>query len=220
MIGLEPGQPDYRILVVEDQLENRTLMSRMLKPIGFSVREAADGKEGIAVWKEWQPHLIWMDIRMPIMDGLEATQHIKATAQGQNTVIIALTASAFEENREAVLKAGCDDFVRKPFRKEELFDAMAQHLGAQFIYVGGHSITSTSPATPLTSATLNSLPPTWIAEVHQAASMADDEEIKKLLAELESQHTEIAAALNELVRNFRFDEIMLLTANSAKEAHV
>lgn len=68
---------------------------------GFELREAVNGAEAIAVWRDWQPHLILMDLRMPILDGLEATRLIKADPQGQNTVVIALTASAFADQRQA-----------------------------------------------------------------------------------------------------------------------
>jgi CheY-like chemotaxis protein len=87
--GLKPGEPEYRILVVEDHKENRLLM----ESLGLVVKEAADGEAGVAQWEAWQPHLIWMDMRMPGMDGYEATRRIKATEQGQRTKVIALTAS-------------------------------------------------------------------------------------------------------------------------------
>ena len=74
-----------------------------------------------------------MDILMPVMDGYEATQQIKRTPNGYNTVIIALTASAFDEQREDILRAGCDDFVAKPFREEILLEKMAQHLRVRYI---------------------------------------------------------------------------------------
>ena len=80
-------------------------------------REAENGVEAIAIWEEWQPHLIWMDMRMPVMDGYEATRQIKSHLKGQATVIIALTASALEEEKTIILSSGCDDFVRKPFQQ-------------------------------------------------------------------------------------------------------
>jgi CheY-like chemotaxis protein len=125
VLGLAPdqraadGRP-YRLLVVEDKETNRRLLVKLLESVGFEVQEAANGQQALEVWARWQPHLIWMDMRMPLMDGHEATQQIKATPQGQATVIIALTATAFEEDREQVLLEGCDGFVRKPFRTDEI----------------------------------------------------------------------------------------------------
>ena len=120
VIGLEPNQSTYRILVVDDRWENRQIVLKLLEPIGFEVKEAINGSEAIKIWQHWQPHLIWMDMRMPVMNGYEATERIKSHFKGQATYIIALTASTFEEERAIVLSAGCDDFVRKPFREEVL----------------------------------------------------------------------------------------------------
>lgn len=134
VIGLAPNQTLYRILVVEDKLASRQLLVKLLESVGFAVREAENGREAIAEWEAWSPHLIWMDMRMPVMDGYEATKRIKATSKGQKTAILALTASAFEEEKAIILSAGCDDFVRKPFKEEILFDKMTEHLGVQYLY--------------------------------------------------------------------------------------
>ena len=127
IIALEPGQPCYRILIVDDKPVNRQLLVQLLSPLGFELQEASNGKEAVEIWQQWQPHLIWMDMRMPVMDGFAATRRIKATAVGQATAIIALTASVLEEERAVVLSAGCDDFLRKPFRDEQIFTALEQH---------------------------------------------------------------------------------------------
>ncbi|MCK4724538.1 MAG: response regulator, partial [Anaerolineales bacterium] len=133
VISLAPDQPDYRILVVDDKYVNRSLIVKLLSPLGFEVREAANGQEAIDVWESWDPHLIWMDMRMPVMDGYQATRQIKSTTKGQATVIIALTASALEEDRNIILSEGCDDYLRKPFRENVLFAALEKHLGVRFI---------------------------------------------------------------------------------------
>jgi signal transduction histidine kinase/ActR/RegA family two-component response regulator len=134
VIGLAPNQPCYRILTVDDRIEARQLIKRLLGPLGFEVRDATNGQEAIAVWEEWQPHLIFMDMRMPVMDGREATRRIKATEQGKKTIIIAFTASGFEDEREKILGFGCDDFLRKPFREDALFKLLHKHLAVNFIY--------------------------------------------------------------------------------------
>ena len=93
---LTPRQMNF--LVVDDQEVNRQLLVKLLTPIGFQVREAENGKAGLQVWQDWQPQLIFMDMRMPVMDGYEATRQIKATTRGQATIIIALTASGLPGN--------------------------------------------------------------------------------------------------------------------------
>ena len=137
ILGLAEGQPRHRLLIVEDQPENRLLLRRLLDPLGFELREAVNGQEAVALFEQWHPDLIWMDIRMPVMDGLEAVRRIRATKAGADTKIIALTAHALEEEREPIMAAGCDDLVRKPFREQELFDALARHLRLKFIYEEG-----------------------------------------------------------------------------------
>jgi CheY-like chemotaxis protein len=117
-----------RILVVDDRPEGRELLVRILQPQGFEVREAANGLEAIEVWTQWQPQLICMDMRMPVLDGREATRRIKASSQGRQTVIVAVTASSFEEQRDEILAAGCDELLRKPFQEEALLQMLARHL--------------------------------------------------------------------------------------------
>ena len=86
------------------------------------VRVAEDGAQGVEMFRIWQPHLIWMDLRLPLMSGLEAAREIRALDGGRQVRIVALTASAFAQQREEVLAAGLDDFLRKPYRREEIFD--------------------------------------------------------------------------------------------------
>jgi CheY-like chemotaxis protein len=125
-MGLEEGQAIRRLLIVEDQQENRLLLHKLLAPHGFDLREAVNGQEVVDLFTRWHPHLIFMDIRMLIMDGREATRKIRALPCGEAVKIVALTASAFKEQRKSILQAGCDDVVLKPFQAHELFDAMAE----------------------------------------------------------------------------------------------
>ncbi len=212
VIGLAPGQPDYRVLIVEDKTVNRRLLVKMLEPLGFAVREAANGQEALDVWQSWQPHLIWMDMRMPVLDGYEATQRIRSTIGGQAPVIIALTASAFEEQRAIVLSAGCDDFVRKPFRDTDLYDKMAQHLGVRFLYEEPAS-NQPEPAVSyeLGLGDLAGLPVSWLAEMNHAAARAQAKTMHLLLEFIRPDHPGLAETLARLIDNFEFDRIKALT---------
>jgi len=220
VVGIEPGQRaadggPYRLLIAEDKWTNRQLLIQLLAPLGFELREANNGAEAIEYWEAWEPHLIWMDMRMPVMDGHEATRHIKATTKGQATVIIALTASAFEEDRRVILSEGCDDFVRKPFREDDIFGMLEKHLGIRFIYEEiAHPSTVPAEAEPsdlLAPDALHHLPPTWRADLHQAAVETDATRILGLVAEIRPQEPTLADALTHMVNNFRFDIIMSLT---------
>ncbi|HEY9648440.1 MAG TPA: ATP-binding protein, partial [Chroococcidiopsis sp.] len=140
-IQLAPGQPTYRILVVDDHPLNRRLLVKLLFRAGLEVKVAADGQAAVQIWQSWSPHLIWMDLRMPIMDGYEATQQIRAAEQMRpsdapnapaRTVIIALTAQAFTDERDRTLAIGCDDYVTKPVQEAVLFAKMGEHLGLRY----------------------------------------------------------------------------------------
>ncbi|MBD2060468.1 PAS domain S-box protein [Oculatella sp. FACHB-28] len=215
VIGLEPGQPHYRLLIVEDKWENRQLLRKMLEPLGFEVQEAANGQEGIAQWERFEPHLIWMDLRMPILNGYEATQHIKSQLKGQATVIIALTASAFEEERVVALSAGCDDFVRKPFREAELFEKMAHYLGVRYIYELPAPAPKSDAAEPLSAERLMVMPAVWRDQLYQAATQVDAELILQLIRQIRPEHDTLALALTELIDHYRFDRIVALTQSQS-----
>jgi CheY-like chemotaxis protein len=134
VIALDPTQKTPRILIADDQEESRTFLVNLLELIGFDVRQAVNGQEAVEIFNEWHPDLIWMDIRMPVINGLEATWIIKNGELGQKTKIIALTASALEEERQQILAGKCDDYVRKPIQEQEIFDIMAKHLGLLYLY--------------------------------------------------------------------------------------
>ena len=208
-IGLEPGQPNYRLLIVEDSEESRNLLVRLLIQFGFDVRTASNGLEGIKIWREWQPHLIWMDMRMPVMDGHEATKSIKATVQGQATIIVALTASAFEEERTTVLSEGCDEFVRKPFRQEDILNVLAKHLGVLFIYEGpSNGSVSKCLGRPHLGFNFDGLDDHWISKLYQAAMEANSNKIKVLANQIKEQNLGLASELIELADNFDHDTIL------------
>ncbi|MDY7022372.1 MAG: response regulator, partial [Cyanobacteriota bacterium] len=217
IIGLASQQKSYRILIVEDKYTNRLLLMRLLQSIGFEVREAENGSEAITMWSNWQPDLIFMDIRMPVMNGYEATKSIKSSPNGSQTVIVALTASAFEEDRQMIISAGCDDFLRKPFQEEELLTSISRHLGVQYRYVDDldlpsnvSSNTTTNSDFVLNSEALKVMPPEWIKELYQTASQCSDLLTQELIEQIPPENAQLAKKLNELVENFRFDRIMEL----------
>jgi len=213
-IGLVPGQISYRILIVDDKFENRHLLGKLLKSVGFEVAEVENGQEAIAKWETWEPHLIWMDMRMPVMDGYEATKRIKATTKGQATVIIALTASVFEHERNIITSIGCDGYVAKPFREADIFDTMTTHLGVQFVYDDQQADETTplqakKPA--LTASTLASQAPEWRGALQVAALQGDAEGIYDLLKQLPDSEKAIKDGLSEMVKTYRFDLVVDLT---------
>jgi len=219
VIGLEPGQPKYRILIVEDVLENRQLMVKLLESVGFEVCAAENGLTAVDICKAWQPHLIWMDIQMPVMNGYEATKQIRAHTQSKVLAIIALTASAFEEDRQGILQVGCDDFVAKPFEENVLFDKMAQYLGVRYVYAENYQQNppkSKYKFQKLTLSDLAEMPANWIAKVYESAMMIDDEKLYQLFQEIPASKYQLADTLKDLVDNFHLETIVNLTEEILK----
>jgi len=224
VVGLEPGQPVYRILVVDDQSINRKLLLNIFQPLGFELREAANGQEALDIWQEWEPHLIWMDMRMPVMNGYEATRRMKATTRGQATVIIALTASALEEDRQMILSEGCDDYVRKPFHTEDLFDTLTKHLGIRFVYEEQPSNEPVRPAfgTDAKSSAdlavrLGKMSAAWRVELEHVTLLGDMEKIITLSRAAAPQDPALAEGLASLAEKFDHERILNLL-EKAREA--
>jgi PAS domain S-box-containing protein len=215
-IKLAPNQPSYRILIVEDTWEHRHLLTQLLQPLGFVVKEASNGEDGLELWRQWNPHLIFMDMQMPLLNGYQATRQIKASSQGQSTKIIALTASALEEDKTAIFATGCDDFQSKPFQAEEIFDKLTKHLGVVYIDEISKPNTSRSikPVT-LTTKDLVIMAPQWRKALYIAACECSDERILELLEQIPTEHSLLLSTLRKLANDFHFDKIMELTASSS-----
>ncbi len=224
-LRLAPGQPSYRILVVEDNPINRLLLVTLLNDLGVEIQEAENGQVAIATWKQWHPHLIFMDMHMPTMNGYEATRRIKqfqATPSESTSdlppvpPIIAITASAFSENREECLQVGCDDFVSKPFRREEILATLTKYLGAQYSYqeVIINATSSPSPHReldcPLDADALNFMPVDWVQQFYNAVAQGSDTLALELVNEIPAQRSELIVTLTHLLENYQFDRLIEL----------
>ena len=154
---------------------------------------------------------------MPVMDGYEATKRIKATTKGQATAIVAVTASSFEEQRAVILSTGCDDFIRKPFREADIFDALHKHLGVSFVYdeptVSPTSIQNETNA--ITPDAIAALPTALVANLHQATINGDKDLMLTLIDQIRSSNKPLANALAALVNNFRYKQLLNLTQSAA-----
>lgn len=222
---LAEDQPQFRILVADDDPQNGLLLTQLLSSVGFEVREAKNGQEAIEIWSQWKPDLIFMDMQMPVMDGYTATQKIKASPQGKETVIIALTAHAFEEERQHILSIGCDDFIRKPFKQQEIFTAMNQHLQVQYCYQDSllasnhlkNSISTQDSGLLLDENSLQVMPREWIERLSESAMQCSDLLILQLIEEIPEQHSKLTHTLMEIVDEFRYDKIFELTQQILKQ---
>lgn len=207
VMGLQPHQPQPRILVVEDNFDSRELLVTLLDTVGFAVQAAENGEEALALCQSWHPHLVWMDLRLPIVDGLTATRRIKQ--MDNPPAVIALTANAFDEDREQALQAGCDDFVPKPYRDAVIFDKMALHLEVQYQF--DDKVTQSANAPTLDVEQLAQMPLAWLSQLHHATSNLDQHTIELLLEEMDESGQNLKQALLGLVYEFRYDEILAIT---------
>ncbi len=203
--GLTPGQPRYRILIAEDQQDNQRLLVRLMTGLGFEAQAVDDGEACVRLFEAWHPDLIWMDWRMPVMDGVEATRRIRRLAGGERVKIIAVTASAFKEQQAQLSAAGMDDYVSKPFRLNEIYDALARQLGIEYSY-------RASPATGeprvLTPQRLRGLARHLRDELHGAVESLDRERIGAVIDRIAALDDETGRALEYLADEFDYPAIL------------
>ena len=219
VLSVAPGQPCYRVLIVEDKQANRQLLKKLLTLVGFEVRTCVNGEEAIAEWTRWHPNLIWMDLQMPVLDGYGAVRQIRELEQArgglQRVPVIALSASAFDETKANALSQGFDDFVTKPFREQEIFATLATYLGVEYEYEG--SFPSPDNAALLKpeeidSDTLRSLlvrqSSSWLAELQQASLMLNERAMEQLIQQLPGDDAQLAAVLSGWLETLQIDRII------------
>jgi PAS domain S-box-containing protein len=214
IVALAPNQPKYKILIADDKEFNRLLLVKLLTPLGFQLQEAANGREALAVWQELAPDLIFMDMRMPEMDGYEATEQIKSSTKGQSCVIIAVTASVLEEEKEAVLSAGCDDFIKKPIRDSDIWEALERHLGVEFIYekISSKKVVKIKETGEdiLTAEAFAVLPDSLLTSLKDALIICDVEEVKQEINAVANYDVVLADKLRGFADAFNYEKIISL----------
>jgi PAS domain S-box-containing protein len=211
VVGIAPGQPKYRVLIVDDNKENRDLLTQALGPVGFELRQAADGAEAIREFQAWQPNLILMDLRMPVMDGREATRRIKSMPKGKETAIIVLTASSFGDGRKDMAAIGVDGYIRKPFRESELFENLARCLNITYVYAeeaAGSLAQQPAETASLSAEALSHLPKSLVHDLRAAASGANLKSLLTLINQVQTHDAQAAAGLRELAARYDYEAIL------------
>lgn len=210
VVGLAAASPHLRLLIAEDQTENRLLLHKLLAPLGMQIREATNGQEVLEQFAQWQPDLIFMDIRMPLLDGLVATRRIRAMANGSQVRIVALTAHALEEERREILRAGCDDFIRKPYKEQDIFAVIGKHLGVQFRYSSITPSTDTAIVGTTTSGldALQLIARPLLGELYTAVELLDQELCLKVTQKISLVDPLLGAELQLKLGLFRHQELL------------
>lgn len=205
IVSISPGEADIRALIVDDHEASRRVLQQLLEPLGIQTAEAENGRIALEKWQSWEPHIIWMDMHMPVMDGFKATQEILAEAGNSPPIIVAVSASDFVEEREAIITAGCHDYLRKPIQQEEVFNIMQRHLHVQYLYANEGKTPENGELTNLTA-----LPPEIVSALETAVIRADMNTINTIINNISQQRPVIASHLQQLADNFEYDTILSL----------
>jgi CheY-like chemotaxis protein len=218
VIGTRAGTTVPRILVVDDQFENRDWLMKLLTAIGFTVRCADNGAEAIREWREWNPGLILMDIHMPVMDGLEATRRIKADPLGKATAIVVLTASALDDDRRTVSESGADAFLAKPCREDELLESIRALLDVTYDYEEASTEDRTAAdLAALSEQGLRRLPPELVNDLLGATSSGSKRLLDSLIIKVREQEgASPADALQNLADKYEYDALTRLLEEACR----
>lgn len=205
---LRPGQPEQRVLVVDDRDTNRDLLCRLLMDLGFITREAVNGLEAVGAFKEWKPSIVLIDLVMPVMGGQEAIRRIRELPKGNEGVtIVALTASTMGEEKLDVIAAGANAFLRKPFRADELLDEIRAHAGLEFEYDAQQEETEEAWGPEEVRAAVSALPAELSARLRSVIARGAINEAAVLAHELETHNARLAALLSRHARDYRLNDL-------------
>ena len=213
VVALADGQPSCRILIAEDEPDNRLLLTRVLENVGFEVRAVGNGQQAVQMFESWQPDFIWMDMRMPVMDGYQATKAIRALPNGRAVKIAALTASAFKEDRESILSAGCNDMLTKPLNEDSLFKIMGQLLNVQYRYLDFVKVETVYAAN--VELNLSLLPAALRDKLAKAAELLDVEAVQAVAEKIKVALPAQAQILENAMATFHFDLIQKAVRENA-----
>jgi PAS domain S-box-containing protein len=213
VLRLRPGQSEIRVLIADDRETNRQLLSQLLGVVGFPTREAVNGAEAVRMFHEWKPRVVLMDMTMPVMDGYEATRKIKASPDIRNAVIIAVTASAFEDDQQRMLAAGADGYLSKPFKDAELFETIGRLTGVDYLYeetVSGEKTSETADDTALMRKSVAALSPDLVGQLRDAVERADLDLLNELAGQLVTDHPTLAQRMQEMAVRYEYDALIEL----------
>lgn len=219
VIGFEKVPENYRILVADDKEENLTVVVKLLNLVGFETLEAANGLDAVEKFETWNPHLILMDMRMPVMDGYEAASRIKSTEKGKHVPIVALTASSFEDERKKTIELGMQGHIRKPFRESELFGTIGNILGINYIYEEETTFDQqkyhTNDEAILDD--IGKLPERLVLKMQDAVEVADLDLLIELINGIDAENSELAQHLTTLANNYDYDYLQQILRNKEIE---
>ncbi len=226
VVSVEPDQPQYRILIAEDNQLNRELLVQLHREIGLETATAVDGNDVITQCLQWQPHLIWMDLRMPGLSGYEATRWIRTRLASEtllSPIIIALSAGVFEYERNTILASGCNDFVGKPFSINTIYSKLSEHLNLKLRYRELHPLPQAPQPLPSTAngevESLDTVSEQWFQDLYEAATQIRKKRIQQLVQQLAPHQHRLADRITHLMSHYQFELIATLAANQIRKRY-
>ncbi len=217
IVGLKPCHRDLNVLIAEDNPENRRLIRNLMAVLKVNIREATNGREAVELFREWKPDFIWMDLRMPVMDGKEAARIIRSLPGGDKTIIVALTADSFGDGRDKTFQYGMDDLVLKPCRAEDVYNCMKRHLKLEFVTEQSPDNGATPPEARVSGPDvkkgqlvklLRDLDETLIKELHEAVLLLNSHDMSSVLKKIEKVNPSLAKILSQLDKEIKYDIIL------------
>ncbi len=210
VLQLAPNQRNFKILIAEDKEDSRNLLQKFLEEVGFVTKTAEDGLQALEIYKEWHPDFIWMDFRMPVMDGIESLKRIKQLDGANRCKIVALTASALEEEKDSIIAFGFDGFIRKPFIENEIFDTMKQLLNLEYIYDQESTTDNVSEISEAEFAILcnSTLSSEFKQNLSNAVLRLNIDQIKEIISELENTNHDLYNYFSNLITDLNYQKIL------------
>ncbi len=190
------GMPWYVILGI---------LSLFLESVWFPVRVAETGAGAIKAFSAWQPNFIWMDWRLPDLDGLEVTRRIRALDGGRDVKIAILSAFAFTEYLREAVAAGVDDFVTKPFHPADIFDCLARHVGVRYRF---QEAINETPVALVWNEALASLPAEFRKELTDAINLLDAARIADIIGRIANENAALGRALTGYAETYTYSPIL------------
>jgi len=208
--GLSPGRPSPSVLVVDDEADQRELLRELLTELGLATFEAADAEAALRSIAERRPDLVFMDVRLPGMDGVEATRRIRATPSGKDLPIVIASASVLADEQGSALSTGANEFIHKPFREDEIWGALERHLGPIFEYAAPGD-EARAPA-PVERAEVLALGPSVLEQLRDAVELGYVGRVPAILAHVTTERRPTAQALERLAAAMELETLRRLIA--------
>lgn len=211
-LRLRPGQRPLWILIADDKVGNRTLFQEVLQSAGFETITAGDGAQAVEEFSRWLPQVVLMDLRMPVLDGREAIRRIRALPGGAATSIIAVTASAFEDDRRETIEAGANDFFSKPFRNQDLLEKIGRLAGADYVSedLSPENEGDGAEAAVIPVETAGAFSSSLRERLQEATIRADFDALLGLLDQAAAEAPGIAGQLRERLERFDYSSMLAL----------